>query len=142
MRTHRTNRKQRDRRSGVVTVEMALTMPLYFTLLFGAMEFARVNVVLHTMENSAYEGARRLIVPGSTAAQGEATALAGLTAVKINNPTVTVTPDPLTGIETEVTVTISVPLNGNAWVTPNIFKDITLTRSCTLSTERTVTVVE
>lgn len=126
----------------MVTVEMALTLPIYFSLLFGAMEFARVNVVLHTMENAAYEGARRLVVPGATAAQGEATALAGLTAVKIKNPTVTITPDPLTGIETQVTVTISVPLNDNAWVTPNIFKDMTLTRSCTLNTERTVTVVE
>ncbi|MCA9075118.1 MAG: pilus assembly protein [Planctomycetaceae bacterium] len=142
MRTHRTNNQQPEQRSGVVSVEMALTLPIYFSLLFGAMEIARVNVVLHTMENAAYEGARRLIVPGATVAQGEATTLAGLTAVKIKNPTVTVTPDPLTGIETQVTVTISVPLNDNAWVTPNIFKDMTLTRSCTLNTERTVTVVE
>ena len=142
MQAHRPRNKTEKLTRGVVTVEMALTLPLYFLLLFAAIEFARVNVVIHTMENAAYEGARRMVVPGATTAQGEAAALAGLTAVDVRNATVTPTPAFLTGVETEVTITIDVPLNGNAWISPTFFKDVVLSRSCTLSTERTVRVVE
>lgn len=143
MQAHRQHHRiAQDDRHGLVTVELALTLPLYFLLLFAAIEFARVNMVLHTIENAAYEGTRRAILPGATAAQAEATAQEVLDAIGIANPTITVTPSPITGTEVEITVTIGVPLNDNAWISPTFFKDATLTRSCTFSTERIIRVVQ
>ena len=126
-----------DRRGGV-TVELALTLPLFFSLLFGAFEFARVNTVLHTIENACYEGTRRAILPGATSTQSQTVAQDVLDAVGIADAVVTVTPTPLTGLEEEVTVEVSVPLNSNAWISPVFFKDASLTRSCTFSTEQRV----
>lgn len=125
-----------------MSVEMALTLPLYFFLLFGAIEFARVNTVLHTIENAAYEGTRRATIPGATAAQAEAVAREVLDAVSVADATVSVVPPTLTGLEEEVTVEISVPLDSNAWISPVFFAGASLTRSCTFSTDRRVRTVQ
>lgn len=138
----RSSKKNRAARRGLVTVEMALTLPLFFLLLFAAIEFARVNTVLHTLDNATYEGTRRAILPGATAEQAESVAQVVLDAVGVMNATISVIPPILTGDESEVTVEISAPLNANAWISPTFFKDATLTRSCTFSTERVVRTTE
>ncbi len=64
------------RRSGASAVEFALCAPLLFLLVFAAWEFSRANMILNTMENAAYEGCRRGIVPGASANDVRASAQA------------------------------------------------------------------
>ena len=53
-------------RLGAVTVEMALVLPIFTTLVFGIIEFGRGFMVGQLVTNAAREGARRAIVDGST----------------------------------------------------------------------------
>ena len=56
-------------RPGAVLVEMAITSSLAFLFFFAALEFCRVAMIRHTVENALYEGARTGIVPGATTAE-------------------------------------------------------------------------
>jgi Flp pilus assembly protein TadG len=140
MRTLNTPRRQRYAeaavRRGATVVEMAICAPVLFALVFGAVEFAQVNMIRNSAANAAYEGARAGVTPGATATSAANTARDALTDVGIRGSAVTVTPSDLTGAQT-VTVTISVPLNQNFWTVPKFFGGATLTRSCTLQIERT-----
>ena len=106
-------------------------------IVFGSIEFARLNMLVNSMENAAYEGARRGIIPGATAANIQAEANSILQAVGAVNATVTVTPSVITNFTPSITVAISIPLNDNAWVTPNFTQNKVLSRSCQLTRETT-----
>ena len=60
------NRSSSDRRRGAVTVEMALVLPIFISLVLGIIEFGRGFMVAQLVTNAAREGARRAIVDGST----------------------------------------------------------------------------
>ena len=138
MQIARPNRSaERAGRRGAVTVEFALVAPMVFFLVFAAIEFARLNMLVNSMENAAYEAARRGIIPGASVANVEAEANQVLQAVGAVNATVTVTPAVITNQTPSVTVDISLPLNDNAWVTPHFTKNATVSRSCTLTRETT-----
>lgn len=138
MRRQHVNRIHRPKsRRGALTVEFALVAPLAFMIVFGSVEMARLNMLLNSMENAAYEGARRGIVPGATTATVETEANQILQAVGAVNATVQVSPSIITNQTPEVTVSIAIPLDDNAWVTPRFTSGRTLTRSCTLTREVT-----
>lgn len=124
------------RRSGAITVEVAFVAPLLFLFLFGAVEFARLNMLRNTVENAAYEGARRAVVPGATAAEAQTAALQALGSISVNNPTVQVSPATLDSNTTNVTVQVNVPLVGNAWLLWLSNPSGVVSRSCTLTCER------
>ena len=126
----------RSRRNGVTTVEFALTVPIAFMLLFATIEFARVNMIRNTLVNAAYTGARRAMVPGSTAALAMEEAKKVLTICGIKDGVVTVTPSTLTPTTNDVSVTVTVPLNKNIWISPMFMKKNDYSRTCTLSRER------
>jgi Flp pilus assembly protein TadG len=136
-RVTRTCRRLPVARRGALTVEFAIVAPVVFLVVFAAVEFARLNMLVNTMENAAYEGARRGIIPGATISNVENEAEAILKAVGAINADVTVTPAVITNATPEVTVDITIPLNDNAWVTPRFTKDAVLHRSCTLTRETT-----
>jgi Flp pilus assembly protein TadG len=115
---------------------MAICAPVLFALVFGAVEFAQVNMIRNSAENAAYEGARAGVTPGATATSARNKARTELKNLGIRGSTVTVTPSDLTGAQT-ITVQVSVPLNSNFWTSPKFFGGSTLTRSCTLQIERT-----
>ena len=54
-------------RRGAAAVEFAMTAGLAFFFFFAALEFCRVSMMRHTVQNALYEGARIGIVPGATA---------------------------------------------------------------------------
>jgi Flp pilus assembly protein TadG len=62
------------RRTGAAAVEFAIVAPVFFILVIAAFEFGRINVIRHTADNAAYEGARIAMVPGATAAEAVAEA--------------------------------------------------------------------
>lgn len=124
-------------RRGAVTVEFAIVAPVAFLIIFGSVEFARLNMILNSMENAAYEGARRGIIPGATETNVRDATTQILQAVGAVNATVTVTPTVITHQTPEITVSISIPLNDNAWISPHFTNNRTLTRSCRLTREVT-----
>lgn len=129
------NRRQAKRRKGAVLVEFAICAPLLFMFFFAALEFSRANMLLHSAGNAAYEGARRGIVPGATAADVRAAAQTILDATAAKKASVTVTPSVITQDTTQVTVAIDIPFNANSWFAPYFFKDRNLAASLTLSRE-------
>lgn len=55
---------------GVTAVEFTLVAPVFFLMLFAAMEFAVAGTIRSTANNAAYEAARLLVVPGANSQQG------------------------------------------------------------------------
>lgn len=122
-------------RQGAVTVEFALVAPLFFLLLFSALEFMRAQNVIHTADNAAYEGARRGIVPGSSAANVRATSESILRTVGIRSATITITP-PTIEIDTRtVQVDVDVPMNANGFLNPVLFRNRTVKSTMTMTRE-------
>jgi Flp pilus assembly protein TadG len=123
------------RRRGAVVVEFALTAGLLFLFVFTAIEFMRVNTIVNSTENAAYEGARAGIVPGATSADAIAAAQSMIGAIGVRGATVLIEPETLKSDTPEITVTIHVPLDSNSFIAPRFFLGKTLIKACTLSRE-------
>jgi Flp pilus assembly protein TadG len=125
----RTRRSRRRR--GALTVELAITAPLAFFLFFAALEFGRMNMVRHSMENAAYEAVRRGLVPNTTKAEVRATARTVLDVVSVKKPRIEVADR-----TDEITVTIRANFNDQGWFAPIIFYNKTLTSTLTMSKDK------
>jgi Flp pilus assembly protein TadG len=124
-------------RRGATTVELAIVCPILFAFFCGAIEFARANQIMNAVALSSYQGCRRAIVPGATATNTTAAVDSVLSANLVKGATITINPTTITNATEEVTVTVSVNLSTNAWITPTFTKNKSITRSCTLTREKT-----
>lgn len=127
--------RQPNVRRGAVSVEFALVVPVLFLFIFGIIEFARLNMLRNSIENAAYEGARRAIIPGATADDAEAEALLVMKSISVHNAKVEVSPGTINSATPDVTVTVGVPLNGAAWVIYVSSRNNVMSRSITLKRE-------
>ena len=134
-RRHHSAKRRSDRR-GATAVEFAIVAPLFFLFLFGAIEFSALSTIRNTCNNAAYEGARKIVVPGAVAADGKAEAESIMGIIGIDTLTVTVTPAVITPATRSVTVRIDVPYAQNALFTPFFTGDLIITSEVTLTTER------
>jgi Flp pilus assembly protein TadG len=130
----------RRMRKGATAVEFAITAPVFFMLLCGALEFSRVNMIRHTIHNAAYEGARRGIVPGASADDVRSTTASVLRTVGTSGAVVTVTPSVIEHDTPQVTVDVQVSVGQNGWIAPVFFQGSSLAHSCTLAREEYQTV--
>jgi Flp pilus assembly protein TadG len=135
IKNRRRGRRRNDRR-GAVLVEFALCAPILFFFFFTAFEFSRVNMIRQSIENAAYEGSRRGIVPGATAEDCKAAARVVLNSISARVATVNVTPSVIQPDTEEVTVSIDVPINQNSWVVPFFFEGMTVSTEMTMRRER------
>lgn len=126
----------RTKKRGATTVEFALVCPVFVLLIFGLIEFARVSIVRHAVDNAAYEATRVGIVPGATESEVVTAAQSHLDGVGLINATINVVPSPLTDVADEVTVEVSVPMASNSWGIPRFVSALQLSSSSTLGTER------
>jgi len=134
--SHRQNtRSNQHRRRGALTVEFALTAPILFAIVLGALEFSHINMVRNTIENAAYEGARRGIVPGASARDVRREARTILRAIGVRGERVNVSPGQITNSTQSVTVTIRVPLDQNGFIAPLFMKGKTMRRTVKLTRE-------
>lgn len=131
----RTQSSALHRRRGALTVEFALTAPILFAIVLGALEFSHINMVRNTMENAAYEGARQGIIPGATARDVRREARSILRAVGINGDRIRIQPGTIANNTERVTVTVRVPLDRNGFIAPLFMKGKTLKRTVTLTRE-------
>lgn len=137
MKLVRTRPRLQHARRAALTVELALTLPIFFLILFGGLEMVRVNMLRNGLENAAFEGARRGSLPGSTSAAATAATQTILTALDVRNATITISPTTITNATSEVTVTVSAPIASNLWISGFFTTGTTMTKACTLIRERT-----
>ncbi len=128
-------RKQRQRR-GATAVEFAMTAPLAFLLLLGALELGHANMVFNTTEAAAYEGARHGIVPGASAVDCVSEATRILEISGIRGAVVSVVPADLDTISDSVQVIINVPYSSNTIVAQTFTKQLQISRACELRREK------
>lgn len=117
-------------------VEFAIVAPIFFILMLGAFEFSRMNMIRNTASNAAYEAARLAMVPGATSAEATAEANRILGVLGTRNAAVTINPAVIDEADDEITVTISVPFDDNAFLLPVFFGNMNITTQSTLRTER------
>lgn len=89
-----------------------------------------------SVENAVYEGSRRGIVPGATADDCRAAAQMVLNTVFAQDAQIDVSPTVIDDETSEITVSVTVPLNSNCWVAPLFFNNKTVAGSMTLRRER------
>lgn len=127
--------KHTRKRRGAAAVEFAMTAPILFALVLGAVEFSRANMLVHTTSIAATEAARRSIVAGATVNDVRLKALDELQTVGIVDASVEVLPTTLTDDTTQVTINLIVPVslrNGygisRVFLGKQVFKSVTLQR--------------
>ncbi|MFN9971235.1 MAG: TadE/TadG family type IV pilus assembly protein, partial [Phycisphaerae bacterium] len=113
---------------------MAIVLPVFFMLIFAAVEFFRLSMLRQYAENVSYEAARTVIVPGGSATEATAVANDMLNKLGIKNAVVTVTPPTIADSTGKITVSTelavdnlnlagtaitSTDTNGNIDLTPN-----------------------
>lgn len=104
-------------------------------LAFAAIEFARVVMIRHSIDNAVYESTRLAIIPGGTAADARNETQGLFAVIGITDFLVEVVP-PVLALETpEVTVRISVPLDSNSYFPQQFFAGRTLRRELTMRRE-------
>lgn len=130
---------RRSERRGAVMVEFAICAPVFILVVLAMFEFSWLNVVRHTADNAAYEAARVAMVPGATAAEAIAEAERIMSVVGARGTQVTVDPPNLGPDSTEVTVSVVIPVDDNALVTPKFTGGRRIESSSTLRTERVET---
>jgi Flp pilus assembly protein TadG len=126
---------RKGQRRGAAAVEFAISASILFGFIFGAMEFSRVNMIRHSVDNAAYEAARRAIVPGATAADAEAAARDILSVIWARGVDVDVDPEVIQDTTTEVIVTVTVPAAGNGFIAPHFFRGKAFVGECRLARE-------
>ncbi len=130
-----------SRRRGAAVVEMALVLPVFFTVVLGIIEFGRAMSVSQMVVQSSREGARLAIVSGSTNSTVESRVkqfvsdTAGVAEDKVS-VTITVTaaannPNPANSVAAAntgdlVNVRVDVPFSDVSLVTGKYLKDNTL----------------
>lgn len=86
------NQRRLAKRNGAAVVEFAVVLPVFVTLLLGTIETCNMIFLRQSLEIAAYESARAAIVPGSDDFDINLATTEILTARRIKNGTVTVTP--------------------------------------------------
>ena len=129
----------RKRRRGAAVVEFAVVVPLFFLLVFAMFEFGRVIMVQQVLTNAAREGARRAILEDATPGEVETLIENYLARSSVPGASVSVTPNPLTGVafSEPVTVTVTVPMDQVGWVaSPWFTRGINLRATSVMRAER------
>ena len=122
-------------RVGATVVEFALVVPLVLMLAFAAIEFARVVMIRHSVDNAVYESARLAIVPGGTAADARNETQRLFSVIGITDFLVEVVPPVLAPETPDVTVRVTVPLDSNSYFPQQFFAGRTIRRELTMRRE-------
>ncbi len=134
-RTSTNFKSNRRNRSGALTVEMAMTLPVFFTILFGCYEICHASMLQHAAESAAYEGARAGIVPGASESRCRNSATLVLRSMGIRKFDVLVSPSRIGTTTPTVDVEIRVPMKGNTTFATFFFKDPVFRGRCELVRE-------
>ena len=122
-------------RKGATAVEFALTLPILFAFLFAGYELSRANMIMHTCEAAAYEGARVGIVPGANSDKIETAVRGILASVGVSNATITTDPAVIQDDTETIAVSVEVSFADNSVLRPLFMSIAPFTRTCTMQRE-------
>ncbi len=126
--TKEQRRVQSRRRAGVTTVEFSLVFPVTLIFFLSLVSLVQLFIIRNAAENAAYFGARRGIIAGSTEDEIRAVVAEEVRLGLVSNFNATIN-----RLGDSVTVTVTVPMRGNSWVTAGFAPQaIAVTQSCTL----------
>ena len=97
-------------------MEFALLFPLVLLFFTTCVGFTQGFLLKDTAQHAAYEGARTGMVITSTTEDVEAAVEAFTTSMGIDGVAIEVEPDELSSATEEISVTVSIPLDGNSWI--------------------------
>lgn len=124
-----------NRSRGVVTVEVALCLPILMAILMGSYELARANMMLHSTESAAYEGARVGIIPGATPESVRESVGRVLRSVGVTNFDVDISPAVITNTTEDIEVEVTVPFRENLAIPTFFIRNPVFQGTCTLKRE-------
>lgn len=124
-----------SRRRGAVAVEFAITASVAFLFFFAALEFSRVSMIHHTVENALYEGARHGITPGATVSEVEEAVTSMLRTIGVTNANISVEPSPILDSSQTISVSADVPLESNLYAPARFVQGLRIQRTLTLERE-------
>jgi Flp pilus assembly protein TadG len=130
-------RRSAEERRGAATVEMAVVLPVFVTIMLGMIEFGRALMVGQLVTNAAREGARLAVINGTVNTDVSTqvkTFLQGAANVAQADVTVNITISnaaaggQLTGATTGdmVTVAVSIPFSKVSYLTPSYLANVNL----------------
>lgn len=123
-------------RAGALLVEIAILLPIIFLMVAAFIELSRAWMLKQSADSAAYEGARAAIVAGAVPQDGRAAAEALLKATGIKSWHISIDPTVIEESTPVVTVNVRIPVAGNTWIAPFFLKQVEVTSSVTLITER------
>ncbi len=129
------NKRMNHKRTGATAVELAMTLSVLFLILFGAYELGRANMIMHTTEAAAYEGARVGIVPGATADQVKEAVRSVLSTIAVREARIETDPVNLANETESVGVTVEVSLVDNSILVPKFMAMQPFSRTCRMTRE-------
>lgn len=121
-RTHRQRPLKTIARTGLVSVEMALVVPIILTTFFGLWEWSRVEMIRHVSQNACFEGVRMGTLPGYSESAVETKVESILDTYLIKDGTANANINLATGV---CEVSVIIPLNGNLTIGNGFFKNKT-----------------
>ena len=120
-------------RHGVTTVEFAVAAFVLFLVVAVSIEFSRMNMIRHTVDNAAYEGARAGIILGAEPEEIESEVNAIMAAVHARDVTIDIEPRTIQDDTPEVIVTVSTPADANGYITARFFGGKVFQGQCRLT---------
>ena len=127
------SRSHKRNRSGVAAVEFALASAVLCLVVAVSIEFGRMNMIRHCVDNAAYEGARAGIVLNADVNVVRNTAIDVMKSAKARGVTVEVAPTPIVDDTPEIVVTVTVPAGQNGFITPRFFAGRSFVGECRLT---------
>lgn len=127
---------KRYRRKASAVVELAVVLPVVFTICFSLIEISRLLLLQHTADAAAYEGARQGMVPGATAGEAITAAKVLLDADGLKSTMVTVEPETLDESTAIITVAVQIPVAENSWLRFFCLGETTISSEMSLYCER------
>lgn len=124
-------------RLGAAATEFAIIAPLFFTLIFGILEFGRALMVQQVLINGSRVGARQAITTGATSTDVVNAVEEYTAGVAVPGVDVTVSPNPATATAgTSITVTTTVNFSEVSWIpAPWFLGGVTLTANSIMRKE-------
>jgi Flp pilus assembly protein TadG len=124
---------RRTDRKGAMAVEFAIAATILFLMVAASIEFSRANMIRHTVDNAAYEGARAGIILGASVDQITATANSVMATVRARDVTVDVDPAVINDGTQEVIVTVTAPADRNGYISGKFFRGMNFVGECRLT---------